>query len=107
MKVINAQQSAIVSGGNMGAALTGAIVMGVMPLIGTYRTLNDYVSMGLVCGALLSPNFVNNKMPPALAYSTVVVVTLIGVTAGTLQGLVVEGYHIYSALAKQANQTAV
>ena len=94
----------------MGAVFTGAVVMAVMPLIGTVRNLNDYVSMGLVCGALLSPHFVNDKMSPTLAYGTTVVVTLIGATAGTLQGLAVEGYRIYSAssaaLAKQANQTA-
>ncbi len=109
MREMTAKQSTMVSGGSIGdAVFISALVMGIVPLIGTFRTVDDYMSMGFVCAALLSPYYVNKNMSPVKTYGAVALGALIGSAVGRLQGHAVEAYRDYRAasIASPANQTA-
>lgn len=107
MRCITAKQSTMVSGGNIGPIVTGAIVMAFLPFVSLSQTSYKYADTGLACGALVSNYYVTKSMSPEAAFGTRVLGAFIGLVAGVMQGYAAELYHDYRSSVALTNQTAV
>lgn len=109
MRCITAKQSTAVSGGGgIGEFMvTGALIMGLTPVMMRFQNLGEYAVLGVICGALLSIQQMDKDRSAVATVGSIMLGAYTGLGVGMLQGELVEAYHRHYYATISANQTAV